>query len=43
MIKDYYLVRGKAKKQMKDADDYVDVVSSGQSFLTVEQTGCKLS
>lgn len=43
VIKDYYLLRGKAKKQMKDADDYVDVVSSGQSFLTVEQAGCKLS
>ncbi|WP_447778254.1 ABC transporter substrate-binding protein [Variovorax boronicumulans] len=43
VIKDYYLLRGKAKKQMKDADDYVDVMSSGKSFLTVEQAGCKLS
>ncbi|MET3496127.1 ABC transporter substrate-binding protein [Variovorax boronicumulans] len=43
VIKDYYLLKGKAKSKMKDAADYVDVVSSGKSFLAVDKTGCKLS
>lgn len=42
VIKDYYLLKGKAKSKMKDAADYVDVVSSGKSFLPVDKTGCKL-
>ena len=43
VIKDYYLLKGKAKSKMKDAADYVDVVSSGKSFLPIDKTGCKLS
>lgn len=43
VIKDYYLLKGKAKSKMKDATDYVDVVSSGKSFLPVDKTGCKLA
>ncbi|QHJ00843.1 ABC transporter substrate-binding protein [Xylophilus rhododendri] len=43
VIKDYYLLKGKAKSKMKDAADYVDVVSSGKSFLPVDKTGCKLA
>ena len=42
VIKNYYLLKGKAKSKMKDKDDYVDVVSSGKSFLPVDKTGCKL-
>lgn len=42
VLKDYYLLRGKAKKSMKDKDDYADILSSGKSFLPVAQTGCKL-
>ena len=42
MLKSYYLLKGKAKSKMKNKDDYVDVVSSGKSFLPVDQTGCKL-
>jgi branched-chain amino acid transport system substrate-binding protein len=41
VLKNYYLLRGKAKSRMKDADDYVDVLSSGKSFLPIDQTGCK--
>lgn len=40
--KDYYFLKGKAKSQMKDEWDFVDVMSSGKSFLPVGQTGCKL-
>jgi len=40
VIKDYYLLKGKAKSKMKDAADFVDVVSSGKSFLAVDKTGC---
>ena len=42
VLKSYYLLKGKAKSKMKNKDDYVDVVSSGKSFLPVDQTGCKL-
>lgn len=41
VLKNYYLLKGKAKSQMKNKDDYVDVLSSGKSFLPVDQTGCK--
>lgn len=43
VIKNYYLLKGKAKAKMANKDDFVDVVSSGKSFLPVDQTGCKLS
>ncbi|MBJ7262970.1 MAG: ABC transporter substrate-binding protein [Burkholderiaceae bacterium] len=42
VLKNYYLLKGKAKSAMKDKDDYADIVSSGQSFLPVDQTGCKI-
>jgi len=43
VLKNYYLLRGKAKSKMKNADDYADIVSSGQSFLPLDKTGCKLT
>ncbi|RRH91259.1 ABC transporter substrate-binding protein [Variovorax beijingensis] len=43
VVKDYYLLKGKAKSKMKNAADYVDVVSSGKSFLAIDKTGCKLA
>ena len=43
VIKDYYLLKGKAKSKMANPADYVDVVSSGKSFLAADKTGCKLS
>jgi branched-chain amino acid transport system substrate-binding protein len=42
VLKNYYLLRGKAKSAMKDKDDYAEILSSGQSFLPIAQTGCKL-
>ena len=41
VLKNYYLLKGKSKAKMKNKDDYVDVLSSGKSFLPVDQTGCK--
>lgn len=43
VIKNYYLLRGKAKNEMKNADDFADIVSSGQSFLPLEKTDCKMA
>lgn len=43
VLKNYYLLKGKAKSRMKNKDDYADIVSSGKSFLPVDQTGCKLA
>jgi branched-chain amino acid transport system substrate-binding protein len=43
VLKNYYLLKGKPKSKMKNADDYVDIVSSGQSFLPVEKTECKIA
>lgn len=42
VIKNYYLLKGKAKAAMKDKDDYADIISGGQSFLAPDQTGCTL-
>ena len=43
VLKSYYLLKGKPKAKMANKDDYVDVISSGKSFLPVDQTGCKLT
>ena len=43
VIKDYYLLKGKPKAKMANKDDYVDVISSGKSFLQVDQTGCTIT
>ncbi|WP_050527490.1 ABC transporter substrate-binding protein [Pseudorhodobacter aquimaris] len=42
VMKDYYLLKGKAKADMQDADDYAEVISAGQSFLSPADSGCKL-
>ncbi|WP_322994471.1 ABC transporter substrate-binding protein [Castellaniella sp.] len=42
VIKNYYLLKGKAKSAMADSDDYCDIVHGGQSFLSPEQAGCKM-
>lgn len=43
VLKNYYLLKGKPKSNMKDKDDYADIVSSGQSFLPLDKTQCKLA
>jgi len=43
VIKDYYLLKGKAKAAMQDKDDYADLISAGKSFLSAEEAGCKMS
>jgi branched-chain amino acid transport system substrate-binding protein len=40
VIKDYYLLKGKAASEMKDPDDLAEVISSGQSFPAVS---CKMA
>ncbi len=43
VLKNYYLLKGKPKAQMKNADDFADVLSSGKSFLPVDRTDCKMT
>ncbi len=43
VIKDYYLLKGKSKADMKNKDDYAEVISAGKSFLDPEAAGCKMS
>ncbi|KQP38305.1 branched-chain amino acid ABC transporter substrate-binding protein [Methylobacterium sp. Leaf104] len=43
VIKDYYLLKGKAKSAMKDKDDFAEVIQSGKSFLSPEAAGCKMT
>ncbi len=43
VLKNYYLLKGKSKAKMKNADDYADIVSSGQSFLPLDKTQCKMA
>lgn len=42
VLRDFYLIKGKAKAQMRDRDDYADIVNSGRFFLSPEATGCKM-
>ena len=42
VIKDYYLLVGKAAADMRDKDDLAKVVSSGRSFPPADATGCVL-
>jgi len=41
VMKAYYLLKGKSKSQMKDKDDFVDVVSGGKSFVDEKSSLCK--
>ena len=43
VLRDFYLMKGKPKSSMKDASDFVDIVSSGQTFLPVDKTGCRMA
>lgn len=42
VIKEYYLLKGKAKADMADKDDYAEIISSGKSFLSPEDAGCAM-
>lgn len=43
VIKDYYLLKGKAKSAMKDADDLATLISSGRSFPQGDKIACKMA
>ena len=38
-----YLAIGQARSAMKDGENFADIISSGKSFLPLDQTGCKLA
>ncbi|MBV8471774.1 MAG: ABC transporter substrate-binding protein [Hyphomicrobiales bacterium] len=42
VIKDYYLMLGKAKSAMKDKNDFADIVAATKAFLAPDKTGCKM-
>lgn len=42
VIKNYYLLKGKAKSAMANEDDLMDMVSDGNTALSLDQTGCTL-
>lgn len=42
VIKDYYLLRGKPKDKMADANDFADVISFGKTAPSEEKSVCKL-
>jgi branched-chain amino acid transport system substrate-binding protein len=43
VIKDYYLMLGKAKSAMKDKNDYAEIIQATKAFLPPEKTGCKMT
>lgn len=43
VIKNYYLLKGKPAKDMKDKDNYVEVISYGKSFPTQADSLCKMN
>jgi branched-chain amino acid transport system substrate-binding protein len=43
VIKDYYLMLGKAKSAMKDKNDFADIIAATKAFLPPDQTGCKMA
>ncbi len=42
VAKAYFLLKGKSKAAKRFEEDYVDIVSSGRSFLGPEQSECKM-
>ncbi|MCY7401657.1 MAG: ABC transporter substrate-binding protein [Nocardioides sp.] len=42
VIKDYYLMVGKAPSDMGDEDDFMEILSSGKSFREPSEKGCTL-
>lgn len=42
VMKDYYLMLGKAKAAMKDKNDFAEIISAKRAFLPPDQTGCKM-
>jgi branched-chain amino acid transport system substrate-binding protein len=43
VLKNYYLLKGKAKTGMRDKDDFVDIINFGQSFLPAARTMCVMA
>lgn len=43
VIKNYYLLKGKSKSAMRNADDYAAVISSGKSFISRADSACKMA
>ncbi|KEA64403.1 Leucine-, isoleucine-, valine-, threonine-, and alanine-binding protein [Marinobacterium lacunae] len=43
VLKNYYLLKGKAASEMQDDDDYVEIVSSGKSFPDESSLECTRS
>lgn len=43
VLRDFYLIKGKARGQMRDKDDYADIISSGRFFLSPQEAGCKMA
>src|SRR5699024_1026278 len=43
VLKKYYLLLGKSRSQMKDKDDYADIISSGKSFRPESDDMCKMA
>jgi len=42
IIKNYYLLKGKSSNEMKDKDNFVEIVSYGKSFTNQEKSLCKM-
>jgi branched-chain amino acid transport system substrate-binding protein len=43
VIKDYYLMLGKARAAMRDPTDFADVVAATKAFQAPDQTGCRMA
>jgi branched-chain amino acid transport system substrate-binding protein len=41
VLKNYYLMRGKAKAAMRNPDDFAEILNAGASFLSAAQAGCR--
>lgn len=43
VLKNYYLLKGKAKSAKKYADDHADIISFGKSFEDISASKCKMA
>jgi len=43
VIKDYYLMLGKARSAMRDPADFADVLAATKAFQPPERTGCRMA
>ena len=43
VIKDYYLMLGKARSAMRDLNDFAEILAATKAFQAPDLTGCRMA